>query len=201
MASGPLTSCQREGGKVEAVTLYFLGLQNHCIWWLQPQNLKMVAPWKKSYDKTRQCVKKQRCHFANEGSYSQSFGFSQYHIPVWELDHKEAWELKYWHFWIVMLEKTLASSLHSKGIKPVNPKGNQSWIFIGRTDAENEAVMLCPPVRKSQLIEKDRDAGEDWKQKKRAAEDEMVREHHCQCTWIEQTPGDSEWQGRLVCCV
>ena len=118
---------------------------------------------------------------------------------MWELDHKEGWALKNWCFLTVRLEKTLESPVDSKEIKSVNPKGNQSWIFIGRTDAE--APILWPPDEKSQLIGKDRDAGKDWRQEKGETEDEMVGWHH----WFnghefEQTPGDNEGQGSLVCC-
>ena len=96
----------------------------------------MLAPWKKSYDKHRQHIKNQRDHFADKDPYSQSYGFSSTHVWIWELDHKEDWVLKNWRFWIVMLEKTLESPLDSKKIKSVNTKGNESWIFIGRTDAD-----------------------------------------------------------------
>ena len=102
--------------------------------------------------------------------------FSSSHVQMWELDHKEGWALKTSCFWIVVLEKTLESPLDSKEINPVDHKGNQSWIFIGRTDAEAEAPILWPPDEKGQLIGKDFDAGKDQRQKeKRAAEDEMVR--------------------------
>ena len=132
--------------------LYFLGLPNHCRWWLQPQNSKMLSPWKKHYDKLRQCIKKQRCYFANKALSSQSYDFSSSHVWVWELDHKEGWAPKYWCFWTVVLEKTLESPLDRKEIQPVNPKGNQSWIFIWRTDAEIEAPIFCPPDAMSWLI-------------------------------------------------
>ena len=93
-----------------------------------------------------------------------------------ELDHKEGWVLKNWYFQIVVLVKTLESPLESKEIKPVNPTGNQPWIFIGRTDAEAEAPTLWPPDVESQLIGKDPDAGQDWGQKEQwVTEDEMVR--------------------------
>ena len=102
------------------------------------------SPRKKSYDQPRQCIKKQRYHFADKGPYSQSCGFSSIHVQMWdELDHKEGWVSKNWLFWIVMLEKTLESTLDSKEIKPVNPKRNQPWIFTGRTVAE--APILWPP--------------------------------------------------------
>ena len=98
----------------------------------------MLAPWKKIYDKTRQCTKKQRHHFANKGPCSQSYGFCSSHVWMWELDHKEGRVPKNWCFQTVVLEKTLESPLDCKEIKPVNPKGNESWIFIVRTDAEAE---------------------------------------------------------------
>jgi len=124
-------------------------------------------------------VKKQRHHFANKNPSSQSYGFSSSHVQMWELDQKESWAPKNWCFWIVMLEKTLESSLNSKDIKPVNPKGNQPWIFIGRTDAETEAPVLWPHDTKSRLIGKDPDAGKDWGQEEKGAtEHEMVGWHH-----------------------
>ena len=104
-----------------------------------------LAPWKESYDKPRQCIKRQRHHFANKGPYSQSYDFSSSHVWMWELDHKEGWVPKNWCFQIVVLEKTLESPLNCKEIKPVNSKGNQPWIFIGRTDAEAGAPILRPP--------------------------------------------------------
>ena len=99
---------------------------------------------------------------------------------MWELDHKEGWAPKNWCFWTVVLEKTLESPLECKEIKPVNPKGNWSWIFIGKTDAEAEAPILWPPdVKKNWLIGKDPDAGRDWRQKEKGTtEDEMVGWHH-----------------------
>ena len=103
----------------------------------------MLVPWKKSYDKTRQHIKKQRRYFANKGPCSQIVGFSSGHVWMWELDHKEGWESKNWCFWTVVLEKTLESPLDCKEIKPVNPEENHYWIFIGRTDAEAEAPILC----------------------------------------------------------
>ena len=119
----------------------------------------MLAPWKKSYDQTRQHIKKQRHYFVNKGPSSQRYGFSSSHVWMWELDYKESWALKNWCFWIVVLEKTLESPLDYKDIKPLNPKGNQSWIFIGRTDAEAETSILWPPDLKNWLIWKDPDAG------------------------------------------
>ena len=116
--------------------------------------IKMLPPWKKSYDQPRQHVKKQRCYFANKGPSSQSFGFSSGHVRMWELDHKENWALKNWCFWTVVLEKTLESPLGYKEIKPVNPKGNQSWIFIGRTDAEGSTPVLGHLMQRTDSLEK-----------------------------------------------
>ena len=104
----------------------------------------MLTPWKKTYDKPRQHVKKQRHYFANEGLPSQSYGFPSGHVWMWELDHKESWALKNWCFWSVVLEKTLESPLDCKEIQPVHPK-EINWIFfIGRTDAEAETPLLWP---------------------------------------------------------
>ena len=130
------------------------------------------------------------------------YAFSSSHVQMWELDHKEVWEPKNWCFRIVVLEKTLESPLDCKEIKPVHPKGNQPWIFIGRTDAETEAPKLWLSDVKSQLTGKDPDARKDWGQEEKGAtEDEMVGWHH----WLnghnsEQTLGYSEGQGSLVCC-
>ena len=121
---------------------------------------------------------------------------------MWELDHKEGWELKNWYFWTVVLEKTLENPLDCKEIYPVNPKGNEFWIFIGRTDVEAEATILWPPNANSRLIGKDPDAGKDWGQEEKGTtEDEMVGWHQ----WLnghefEQAPGVGEGQGGLVCC-
>ena len=121
---------------------------------------------------------------------------------MWELDYKESWALKNWCFWTAVLEKTLESSLDWKEIQSVHPKGDQSWIFIGRTDTEAEAPVLWPPDSKSWLIGKDTDAGKDWRQEEKGTtEDEMVGWHH----WLdgpefEQLPGVGDGQGSLACC-
>ena len=120
---------------------------------------------------------------------------------MWELDHKEGWVPKNWCFWTVMLEKTLESPLDYKEIKPDNPKGNQSWIFIGRTDAEAEAPVLWPPDVKNWLIRNDPDAGKDFRQEEKGTtEDKVVGWHHrLNGNEFEQAPGN-EGQGSLVCC-
>ena len=121
---------------------------------------------------------------------------------MWELDHKEGWVPKNWCFWTVVLEKTLESPLDCKEIKPVNPKGNQPWIFIGRTDAEAEAPIIWPPDGKSWLIGKDPDTGKYWgHEKKGVTEVEMGRWHHqLNGHEFEQTPGDGEGQESKACC-
>ena len=144
----------RGGNNGNSDRLNFLVLQNHCRCWPQPQNLKTLAPWKKSYDKPRQHIKKQRHYFAYKGPYSQSYGFSSSHVWIWELDHKEVWVPKNWCFWTVVLEKILENSLDCKEIKPVNHKENQSWIFIGRTDAEAEAPVLWHLMWRADSLEK-----------------------------------------------
>ena len=140
--------------------------------------------------------------FINKGLYSQSYGLSSSHARMWELDHKEGWALKNWCFWTVVLEKTLDSPLDSKEIKPINPRGNQPWISIGRTDADAEVSIIWPPDGKSRLIGKDPDTGKDWRQEdKGMTEDKMVGWHH-QLNGIEfeQTLEDGEGQGSLACC-
>ena len=179
MASSPITSWQIDGETMETVRTLF---------WRAPNSLQMVTAaiklkdacsLEKSYDQPRQHIKKERHHFADKGLSSQSYGFSISYVRMWELDHKEGWAPKNWCFQIVVLEKILDSPLDSKEIKKVNPKGNQSWIFIGRTDAEAEAPILWPPIVKSQLIGKDHDPGKDWGQEEKGAtEDGMVRSHH-----------------------
>ena len=116
--------------------------------------------WKKAEKKVfsgrfsfLECFKKQRHYFANKGPSNQSYGFSSSHVWMWEIDHK-GWAPKIWCLWIVVLEQTLESSLHFKEINPVNPKGNQSWIFIGKTDAEAETPILWPPDTRADSLEK-----------------------------------------------
>ena len=121
---------------------------------------------------------------------------------MWDLDHKESWVLKNWCFRTVVLKKTLESPLDCKEIKPVNPKGNQSLIFIGRTVAEAEAPILWPPNAENWLIEKDPDAGKDWKQEKGKTEDKMVGWHHrLDGHKFGQSLGDSDGQGSLFCTI
>ena len=160
-----------------------------------------LAPWKQSYDKFRQHIKKLRHYFANKGPSSQSYGFSSSHIWMSDLDHKESWALKNRCFWTVVLEKTLESSLDCKEIQPVHTKRNQFSIFIGRTDAATEAPVFWPPDVKNWLLGKDPDAGKDWRQEEKGmAEDEMVGWHHqLDGHEFELSPGAGDGQGSLVC--
>ena len=147
-------------------------------------------------------ILKSRDYFANKSSSSQSYGFSSSHVWMWELVHKESWELKNWCFWTVVLEKTLESPLDCKEIQPVHSERDQPWDFFGRNDAKAETPVLCPPHVKIWLIGKDSDAGRDWGQEeKRMTEDEMAGCHH----WLdghesEWTPGVGDGQGGLACC-
>ena len=159
----------------------------HSAFWA-PKSLQMVTTTMKlkdacsleeKYDQPREHIKKQRHYFANKSPYSQSFGFSNSHVWMWDLDYKENWAPKSWWFWTVVLKKILESPLDCKEIQPVHPKGNQSWIFIRRTDAEAETPIHWPPDVKNWLFWKDSDAGKDWRQaKKGTTEDEMVWWHH-----------------------
>ena len=160
----------------------------------------MLAPWKKSYDQLRQHIKKQRYHFSNKNLYSQSYGFSRSHVWMWELDHIEGWAPKNWCFSTVVLEKILESSLDCKEIKLVNPKRNQPWIFIRRTDAE--APIHWPPDANNWLIRK---RPWCWERLKTEGEEgnrgwdgwmaSRLNGHE-----FEHTPGDSRGQESLACC-
>ena len=204
MASSPITSWQTDEGTGNSERLYFLGLQNHCRWWLKPWKPWTPRWWRLLLGRKAMThldsILKSRHYFVNKGPSSQSYGFSSSHVRMWELDYKESWAPKNWCFWTVVLEKTLKSLLDCKEIKPVNPKGNQTWIFIGKTQAEAETLILWSSDVKSQLIRKDPDVGKDWRQEEKGmTEDKMVGWHH----WLsghEQAPGDGEGQGSLACC-
>ena len=147
-------------------------------------------------------MKKQRHYFVNKGLSSQGYGFSNSHVWMWEFNYKESWAQKNWCFWTVVLEKTLESPLDCKEIQQVHPKGDQSWVFIGRSDVEAETSKLWPPDVKSWLIWKDPDAGKDWGQKEKGTtEDDMVGWHHQlnghEFGWTLRV---SDGQGSLACC-
>ena len=161
----------------------------------------MLAPWKESYDQPREHIQKQRHYFANKGTSSQGYGFSCGHVWMWGLDYKESWVPKNWCFCTVVLEKTLDSPLDSKENQPFHPKGNQSWIYIGRTDAEAETPILWPIDAKNWLFGKDPDAGKDWRQEEMGmTEDEMVGWHHrLNGHEFEQALGVGVEQANLAC--
>ena len=178
MASGPIISWEIDGETVETVRDFILG------------GSKITADGDHSHE-IKRCLllgRKVMTHLdsilksrdiTNKGPSSQSYGFSSSHVWMWELDYKESWAPKNWCFWTVVLEKAFESPLDCKEIQPVHPKGNQSWIFTGRTAAETETPILWPPDAKNWLIWKDPDAGKDWGQEEKGTtEDEMVGWHH-----------------------
>ena len=182
--------------------LMFYESQTHLRVWLfpplQPLKLKDGFSLEENLWQSRQCIKKQRHYFADKGLYSQSYGFPSSHVWMWELHHKEGWAPKNWCFWIVVVEKTLESPLDCKEIQPVNPKGNQHCIFIGRTEAE---APIFWPNAKSWLIRKDSDAGKDWRQEEKGATEDMMIGWHYRLNGheFEQTPGKRGGQRSLVC--
>ena len=196
MASSPITSWQTDG---ETVAQFIFGA---------PKSLQMVAAAMKSKDayslegklEPRQHTKKQRHYFANKGPSSQSYGFPSSHVWMWELDYKESWAQKNWCFWTVVLEKTLESPLECK-IQPVHPKGDQSWVFIGRTDVEAETPILWPPDVKSWLIWKDPDARKDWRQEEKGTtEDRWLDGITNSMDMSLGKSGSWWWTGRPACC-
>ena len=195
MASGPITSWQIDGETMESVTDFiFLGSKITA-----DENKRHLLLGRKVMTNLDSILKSR--DITNKGPSSQGYGFSSSHVWIWELNYKESWAPKNWCFWIV-LEKTLESPLDCKEIQPVHPKGNQSWIFIGRTDAEAETPMLWPPDATNQLIGKDPHARKNWRQEEKGKiEDEMVGWHH----WhdgqeFEQAPGFGDGQGGLAYC-
>ena len=156
MASGPITSWQIDREKMETMT-DFIFMSSKII--LDSDCSQEFG--RKAMTNLDSIIKSRNITFVDKALNSQSYAFSSSHVWMWELDHKEDWAPKNWYFWPVVLEKTLKSPLSCKEIKPVNPKGNQPWIFFGRTDAEAEAIIRWPPDAKSLLIGKDPDAGKD----------------------------------------
>ena len=186
MASSRITSWQIDGEKMEMVADFFLGSKITADGDHSHEIKRHLLLERKAMAKLHIYIKKQRHHMADKSWSRRSCGFSSSHLWMWELDHKEGWVPKNWWFRTVVLEKTLEKRpLDCKEIKPVNPKGNQSWIFLGRTDADAEAPVLWPPDAKSRLIRKDPDVGKDWGQEKEVIEDEMVGWHQLtQWTWV-----------------
>ena len=166
MASGLITSWEIDGETVETVSDFiFLGSKITAD--SDRSHEKVPAPWMKSYDKPRRCIKKLRRYFADKSPSSQSYGFSSGHVWMWELDYKENWVPKNWCFWPVVLEETLESPLDCKEIQPVHSKENQPWDFFGRNDAKAETPVLWTPDVKSWLIWKDPDPWKDWGQEEK----------------------------------
>ena len=177
MASGAITSWQIDGETVETATDFIfldskITADGDC-----SQHLACLLLGRKAMTNLDSRLKSR--DITNKGPSSQGYGFSSSHVWMWELDYKESWAPKNWWFWTVVLEKTYESPLDCKEIQPVHPKGNQSWVFIGRTDAEAETLILWPPDVKNWLSRKDPDAGKNWGQEEKGmTEDEMVGWHH-----------------------
>ena len=179
MASSPITSCQIDGETVETLADFILGGSKITADGDCGHEIKRWLLLGRKVMTNLDSILKSRDNFVNKGPSSQGYGFSNSHVWMWELDYKESWVLKNWCFWTVVLEKTLGSPLDCKEIQPVHPKGDQSWMFIGRTDVERETPIFLPPDEKSWLTGKDPDAGKDWRQEEKGTtEDEMVRWHH-----------------------
>ena len=162
MASGPITSWEMDGETVETVRDFILGgskitAEGEC----SHEIKRCLLLGRKVMTNLDSIIKKQRHYFVNKGPSSQGYGFSSGHVWMWKLDYKECWAPKNWCFWTVVSEKTLEGPLDCKEIQQVHPKGDQSWVFIGRTDVEAEAPILWPPDVKSWLIWKAHDAGKD----------------------------------------
>ena len=180
MASGPITSWQRGGETVETMTDFiFWGSKISSDFDCSHEIKRPLLLGRKAMTKLDSIFKRRNITFANKSPSSQSYAFSSSHVWMWQLDYEESWAAKNWCFCTVVLEKTLGSPLDCKEIQPVNPEGNQSWILIGKTDAEAETRILWPLDAKNWLIGKDPDAGKDWRrEEKRMTEDEMVEWHH-----------------------
>ena len=165
-----------QGNSGNSERLYFLGLQDGDYSHEIKRHLLLGRKAMTNLDS----ILKTRDYFTNQGPSSWGYGFSSGRVWMWELDYEESWVLKNWCFWTVVLEKTLESPLDCKEIQPVHPKGDQSWVFIGRTDVEASAStpILWPPDAKSWLIWKEPGTGKDWGHEKGTTEDEMVGWHH-----------------------
>ena len=156
----------------------------------------MLAPWKKSCEQPKQHIRKQRHYFADKGQSSQSYGFSSSHVWMWELDYKESWALKSWCFWTVLLEKTLKSHLDKTEIQPLHSKGNQSWIFIGKTDAEAETPMWRTNSLENTLMLWNSEGGRRWEKQRIWWLDGLTDSMDMSLSQL----GVGDGQGSLVCC-
>ena len=174
MASSPIISWEIDGGTMETVTDFILGGSKFTADGDCSHEIKRCMLLGRKAMTNLDSIFKTETLLCQQGLYSQSSGFSSSHVWMWKLDHKEGWMPKNWCFWTVVLEKTLESPLDSKKIKPVSPKGNQSWIVIRRTVAE--VPIFWPSDTKNWLTGKDPHAGKDWRhQEKGAAENEIGR--------------------------
>ena len=202
IASGPITSWQIDGETVETVRGYFEGSKITADGDCHHEIKRCLLLGRKAMTNLGSLLKSRDITLPTMVLSSQSYHFSSSHVRMWELEYKETWAPNNWCFWTVVLEKTLESPLDCKEIQPVHPKGNQSWMFIGRTDVEAETPILWPPDAKNWLIWKNPYAGKDWRwEEKGMTEDKMVGWHH----WIdghefEQVPGAGDGQGGLACC-
>ena len=189
---GKIGSCER---------FYFLGFQNN---WMVTvvMNLRHLQLGRKAMTNLDSILKSRDVILPRNVCLVKAIVFPSGHVWMWELDYQENWAVKNWCFWTVVLGKTLESHLNCKEIQPVHSKGNQSWVFTGRTDVEAETPILWPSDVKSWLIWKDSDSGEDWEQEEKGTtEDEMAGWHHrLDGREFEWTPGDGDGQGGLVCC-
>ena len=179
MASGPITAWHIDGETMETVTDFiFLGSKITADGDYSHEIKRCFLLGRKTMTNL-DSILKNKDYLADKGSSSQSYRFSSSHVWWWELNYKESWVPKNWHFWTVVLEKTLESPLDCKKVQPVHPKGDQSCVFIVRTDAEAETPILWPPDMESWLIWKDSNTGKDWGQEEKGTtEDEMAGWHH-----------------------
>ena len=179
MASGPITSWQIDGETMETERLYFLGSKITADGDCSREIKRHLLLGRKIMTNLDRTLKSRDITLPTKVCLVKAIFFSSSHVWMWELDHKESRVLKNWCFWTVVLEKTLESLLDCKEIQPVHPKGDQSWVFIGRTDAKTETPILWPPDAKNGLIWKDSDAGKDWRREEKGmTEDEMAGWHH-----------------------
>ena len=202
MASSPITSWQIVGETMETVTDFiFLGSKITADGDYSHKGKRQFLLGRKAMTNLESILKSRKITLLTKVHF-QSYGFSSSPVWMWELDYKKSWVLKNWYFWTVVLGKTLERSLHCKEIQSVNPKGNQSWIVIGRTDAEAEAPILWPPDVKSSLIRKKCDAGKEWRQEEKGITENEVVVWHRQLDGheFEQAPGVDDGQVSLACC-
>ena len=203
MVSGPITSWQIDGETVEtAADFIFLGSEITADGDCSHEIKRCLLLGRKVMTNLDSILKSRDITFSTKVHLVKAMVFSSSHIWMWDLEYKESWAPKKWCFWSVVLEKTLESPLECKEIQLVHPKGDQFWVFIGKTDVEAETPILCPLDVKSWLIGKDPDAGKDWGQEKKGTtEDEMAGWHHRlnghELGW---TPGVGDGQGGLACC-